>query len=82
VNAADLLRAHPGWEIWQSRCRGGEMSGIFYATPAHHDSPGMAVTLTADSPAGLSELIAGQEDFWAGLAPAPPSGYLTGLAIF
>jgi hypothetical protein len=82
VSAADPPREHPGWEIWQSRRSGGEPSGIFYATPAHHDSPAMAVTLTADSMDGLDKLITGQEEFWCGLAPAPPSGYLTGLAIF
>jgi hypothetical protein len=82
VNAGDLEKAHPDWEVWQSRRADGGVSGIFYGTPAHHDSPAMAVTLTADSPAGLDELIRGQEEFWCGLAPAPPSGYLAGLAIF
>jgi hypothetical protein len=82
VNAGDLEKAHPDWEVWQSKRADGKPSGIFYGTPAHHDSPAMAVTLTADSPDGLDGLIGGQEDFWAGLTPAPPTGYLTGLAIF
>jgi hypothetical protein len=86
VSTEGLLRAvraaRAGWEIWQSRRPGGEASGILYATPARRGSPDRAVTLAADTPAGLDDLIGRQEDYWDGLAPSPPGCYLTGIAAF
>ena len=81
MTAPDLRavrNAHPAWEIWQSRA-GRRLTGIFYATPARRDPEHTAVTLTADDTGRLDRLIRAQEDYWDGLAVAPPGVCLAGL---
>jgi hypothetical protein len=81
VTLEDVRRAHPRWEIWESRY-GRVLSGIFYATPLRRNRPRCPVTLTAPDTDQLDEQIRGQEDFWDGLTPAPPAGHLAGLIAF
>ena len=68
--------ARPGWQIWESRRgRGGaEPSGNLYATPGHLvPEQSCGLTLSAENPRDLADLIGEQEDYWAGLAASPPA---------
>lgn len=75
----DWVRSvRPGWQIWESRggCAGAEPSGNLYATPDHLvPERDCNLTLYAQDPRELADLITQQEDFWAGMAPSPPAGH-------